>query len=58
MLPCFIIKPFAYIHKVIISVCLFVCPYIMQEPLDRNASNFDWGPRENHENFLSLVLRF
>jgi len=31
------------IYKVVISVCLFVCPIITQEPLNRFASNFDWG---------------
>ena len=30
------------IYKVVISVC----PVIAQEPLDRFASNFDWGTRE------------
>ena len=39
-----------YMYKVVISVCLFVCPIINQEPLDRFASNFDWGTRESHEN--------
>jgi len=29
-----------------------------QEPLDRFASNFDWGPWDNHGKVLSLVLRF
>ena len=40
-----------YIYKVVISVC----PIITKEPLDRFVSNFDWGPRENHGNVLSLV---
>ena len=31
---------------------------ITQEPLDRFASKFDWGTRENHGNVLSLVLRW
>ena len=35
------------IYIVIISVCLFVCPIITHEPLERFASNFDWGTREN-----------
>ena len=39
-----------YKYKVVISVCLsaclFVCPIITQEPLNRFASNFDWGNRE------------
>jgi len=46
------------IYKVLISVYLFVFPIITQKPLDRFASNFDWGTRESHENVLSLVLRF
>ena len=32
-----------YIYKVVISVCLFVCPIKTQETLDRFASNFNWG---------------
>ena len=32
-----------YIFKVEISVFLFVCLIITQEPLNRFASNFDWG---------------
>ena len=32
-----------YIYKVVISVCLFVCPIITQEPMDHFASKFDWG---------------
>ena len=39
-------------HKV---VWLFVI--ITQDPLDRFASNFDWGIRENHGNFLVQVFR-
>ena len=34
--------------------CLSVCLFI----LDRFASYFDWGTRENHGNVLSLVLRY
>ena len=49
---------YMYIHQVVISVCLFACLIITQEPLDRFASNFDKGTRENHGNVLSLVLRF
>ena len=30
------------------------CPIINQEPLDRFASKFDCGTRENHGNVLSL----
>jgi len=45
-----------YIYKVVISVCLFVCPIITHEPLDRFASKFNWGTRENHGNALSSVL--
>ena len=44
-----------FMYKVVISVCLFVCPIITHEPVDRFASNFDWGTRENHDNVLSLV---
>lgn len=37
-----------YIYKVVISiclpVCLFECPIISNEPLDRFVSNFDWVP--------------
>ena len=45
-------------YKVVISVSLFVCPIITQEPPDRFASNYDWGTRETHGNALSVVLRF
>ena len=44
--------------SVLVSVCLFVCQIITQEPLDRFALNFDWGTRETHGNVLNLVLRF
>ena len=37
-----------YINIVVISVCLFACPIITDEP-------FGWGTRENQGNFLSLV---
>ena len=47
-----------YIYKFVISVCLFVCPILTQEPLDWFASNFDWKTREIHENVLSMALRF
>ena len=30
-----------YIYKVVISVRMFVCPIITQDPLDRFASNFE-----------------
>ena len=30
-----------YVYKVVISVWVFVCPFITQEPLDRFASKFD-----------------
>ena len=43
---------YLYLYKVVISVCLFVCPIITEEPLDR------WGTRETQGNVLSLVLRF
>ena len=43
-------------YKVVISVCLFLCPIITLEPLDRFASNLDWGTRKNHTNVLTLVL--
>ena len=42
------------IFKVVISVCLIVCPFITHEPLDRLASNFNWGTRENHENIFKI----
>jgi len=45
---------YVYIFKVLISVCLFVCPIITLEPLYWYVSNFDWGTRENHRNVLSL----
>ena len=37
--------------------CLFVCPIITHELLDRFASNIDWETWENHGNVLSLVLK-
>ena len=40
------------------SVCLFVCPIMNQEPRVRFASNFDWATRETHGNVPSVVLRF
>ena len=43
------------IHKVLIFVFLYI---ITQKPFDRFATNFDWGTRENHRNFLSLELTF
>ena len=50
-----------YIYKAVISVflfaCLFVCPIITQKPLDRFASNFDWGTRKTHGNVLNLVKK-
>ena len=49
---------FIYLRKVVISVRLFICHIITQEPLDRFASNFDWGTRKIHGNVLRLVLRF
>ena len=52
------IEPKIFIEKVEISDCLLFCPIITQEPLDRFASNFNWGTRETHRNVLSLVLRF
>jgi len=30
------------------NLCLSVGPIKIQEPLDRFASNFDWGTRETH----------
>ena len=42
-----------FIYKVAISVWLFVCHIIIHKRLDRFASNFDWGTRENHGNELS-----
>ena len=34
-----------YIFKVVISVCLIICPIINHEPFDRLASSFNWGTR-------------
>ena len=42
------------IYKVVIFVCLIVCLIITQEPLDRFASNFDWGTRKTHGNVLGF----
>ena len=39
-----------YINKVGFSVCSFVCLIITQDPLERFASNFDWGTWKNHRN--------
>ena len=39
----------------LISFCLFVCPKMTLEPLDRFASNFDLGTREIHGNVLSFL---
>ena len=47
-----------YLYKVVISVCLFVCPIITLEPLDRFGSNFDWGTRETNGNVLSFWQRW
>ena len=49
-------KPNLYIDRVVISVRLFVCPIITQEPLERFALNFDKGILESHGNVLSFVL--
>ena len=46
------------IYKVVIPVCLFVRPIMTQEPLERFASNFEWGTRESHGKVNSMVLRF
>ena len=46
------------IYKVVIPVCLFVRPIMTQEPLERFASNFEWGTRETRRNVFCLVLRF
>ena len=43
--------------KVAISVCLFVCPIITQEPSNRFASNFDWGTLNTREMFDLKGLR-
>ena len=45
-----------YTPSRILSVCLFVCPIITHESLDRFVSTFDWGNTETHGNVLSLVL--
>ena len=37
------------------NLCLVIYPIITQEPLDRFASNFDWGTRKNHGNVFSLL---
>ena len=47
-----------YISKVVISICLIVCPIITPKSYNRFASNFDLGLWENHGNVHSLVLRF
>ena len=44
-----------YIYKDVISVCLFVCPIITQEPLDQFAANFDLGTRYAYGKVLGLV---
>ena len=49
---------FTSIYKVVIYLCLFVCPIITHEPLYQFVSSFDWGTKENHGNVLRLVLRF
>jgi len=43
------------IYKAALSVYLFVCPIITQEPLDRFVSNFGWGTGGSQGNVLSLV---
>ena len=43
---------YLYIYKVVVSVCLFACPIITQEPLDR----FGWGNRESHGNVFSFKI--
>ena len=40
-------------YKVAISVCLFLCPIITQESLDRFASNFDF---RNYGRTSSMLL--
>ena len=37
--------------KIWVNVCLFWCPIIAHEPLDRCSSRLDWGTRYNHGNF-------
>ena len=44
-----------YIYKVVISVCLFVCPIRTSEPHWLTQLNFDWWTRQNQRNVLSLV---
>ena len=41
--------------KVVIFVCMFVCPIITHYT---PRLNFDWGTRVNHGNDLRFVLRF
>ena len=36
-------EKYIYLYKVVIYVCLFVWPIISQEPLNRFASNLNWG---------------
>ena len=48
-------KIYIYINKVVIFVCLFVCPIITHFT---PGPNFDWGTRVNHGNVLSFVFRF
>ena len=38
-----------------LGVCLFVCPIITHEPLDRTVSSFDWGTRENYVKVLTVL---
>ena len=50
--------PVYIICEIVISVCLFGCSVITQEPVNWLPNNFDLGSRENRGNVLSLVLRF
>ena len=52
-----VLKKNINMYKGVISVCLFVCPIITQEPLNRFASNLYWGTWESHGNVLILGLR-
>ncbi len=46
------------VYKDVIYVCLFVFPIITQEPLDRFASNLDWGTRLKERKFSFPVKSF
>ena len=43
----------ACIYKKNIKLCLFLCPTIALETLDRFATNFNWGTFQIGLNFLN-----